>query len=535
MRRFTIGLVVVAASITLVSTAAGDHFATLDRAPDHGGWYNHQVGITAPSGFTCSPNSYNGPDSADPTFETVCTEDANPVNQVNDSFDFQYDATPPDITFKDASPAPNGAGWNNTNVTLTWDCSNGGPSGLDSQTVSDTVNSEGPNESGSAHCTDGAGNESTTDTHGGLKIDKTNPTASIDVSHPPDGDNGWYRTPVDLEVSGSDPGGSGIASCQADVQNYSTDTDSNGTTFSKTCTDVAGNESAAATRTIKYDATPPGVQVEPLSPPTPTNLGSVSFTLTSTEGGPDFECRLDPAPFDDAAPPFDGCASPKSYTGLTDGRYRFQAHAIDDAGNVGNTITTAAWTVDTSPGNLVPNVRALAGDSRVVLTWGYPRGISRVVISRSPGDIHRFFRKPKKRWIDRSADNWQRYRYVLRSIDKAGNLSKAVVVHVRPTDPLLSPRDGVRIRRKHPPLFRWVGVANAKRYNLQLWTRNGRRHGTKVISVFPRGTSYQLPRRWRYAGHKRSLVSGKTYDWYVWPWLGSRYGHLIGQSFFRVR
>jgi hypothetical protein len=157
------------------------------------------------------------------------------------------------------------------------------------------------------------------------------------------------------------------------------------------------------------------------------------------------------------------------------------------------------------------------------------------VVIRRGGNILKVRRREwPTRFRDTTAQNWKCYTYDLRSRDSAGNESQAVTVRACPRDPLIAPRDGALVRRTRPPLFRWVGVKGAEQYNLQLWKRGRGNNRTKVLSVFPRRPQFDLPRTWRYHGRK-SLVRGATYDWYVYPWFGSRYGALVGQNWFRVR
>lgn len=62
--------------------------------------------------------------------------------------------------------------------------------------------------------------------------------------------------------------------------------------------------------------------------------------FTSNEAGSTFECKLDEKSFD-------GCASPKSYRKLADGKHEVHVRAIDPAGNVDPTPTEAVFRVDT--------------------------------------------------------------------------------------------------------------------------------------------------------------------------------------------
>jgi hypothetical protein len=81
--------------------------------------------------------------------------------------------------------------------------------------------------------------------------------------------------------------------------------------------------------------------------------------------------------------------------------------------------------------------------------------------------------------------------------------------------------------------LRWNADKSATYYNLQLY-----RGKKKVLSAWPVGTSFRLPRTWTYSSHRYKLTHGK-YKWFVWPGRGARaraqYGPLLGSSTFIVR
>lgn len=89
------------------------------------------------------------------------------------------DRTAPTITGA-ASPPPNAAGWNNTNVTVTYTC-NDGLSGIASCTSPVTLSSDGSGQSSSGTAVDAAGNSAGA-TVSGIKIDKTPPSAAGSVA-----------------------------------------------------------------------------------------------------------------------------------------------------------------------------------------------------------------------------------------------------------------------------------------------------------------------------------------------------------------
>jgi hypothetical protein len=76
-------------------------------------------------------------------------------------------------------------------------------------------------------------------------------------------------------------------------------------------------------------------------------------------------------------------------------------------------------------------------------------------------------------------------------------------------------------------------VSKATFYNVQLY------YGAqKVLSAWPNSAKLKLSRNWGFEGRRVRLKKG-SYRWYVWPGFGprskARYGHLLGQSGFRVR
>jgi large repetitive protein len=78
----------------------------------------------------------------------------------------------------------------------------------------------------------------------------------------------------------------------------------------------------------------------------PALLGKVTtatFGFTSDEIGATFRCKLDEGAFGE-------CASPKTYTSLTDRTHTFAVEATDRAGNVGSS-ATFTWTVDSEAPN----------------------------------------------------------------------------------------------------------------------------------------------------------------------------------------
>ncbi len=162
------------------------------------------------------------------------------------------DTTAPTITFDSRTPA-NANGWNNGDVTVTWTCSDVGGSGVIAATVSETVSTEGENQSATGTCEDFAGNTAS-DTQTGINIDLTDPTVSFDHVDPAANGNGWNNTDVTVTWTCSDSGGSGPV--DATVSETVT-TEGENQSATGTCEDLAGNTASVTETGINIDLTDP--------------------------------------------------------------------------------------------------------------------------------------------------------------------------------------------------------------------------------------------------------------------------------------
>ncbi len=158
------------------------------------------------------------------------------------------DLTPPGISGA-AAPAPNAAGWNNTNVVVTFTCTDA-LSGVASCTDPATLGIEGVVLSAGGTAVDNAGNTAAT-TVSGIKLDKTKPVVTVTGVA-----EGAVYTFGAVPVAGCDTSDalSGVAT-PATIQ--VTGGTSNGVgTFTATCggaLDVAGNaDSKSATYRVQY-------------------------------------------------------------------------------------------------------------------------------------------------------------------------------------------------------------------------------------------------------------------------------------------
>jgi RHS repeat-associated protein len=249
--------------------------------PNAGGWNNTNVTVS----FTCS-DATSGLATCPPP-QAVTAEGANQVIQgtavdnagttATATITLNIDKTPPTITAS-AVPAPNAAGWNNTNVTVTFVCQDS-LSGVVNCPPPASFTGEGANQTVSGTAVDAAGNTATAMLT--LNIDKSAPT--ITVTSPLNGST--VSTPL-VNITGTvtdSLSGVGNVMCGS-VQAVVT-----GSTF--TCavtlvagtnaiptqaTDVAGNQS-----TINLSLTLSSFQVSDFNP----KSGTVGTLITVTGNG----------------------------------------------------------------------------------------------------------------------------------------------------------------------------------------------------------------------------------------------------------
>ncbi len=100
----------------------------------------------------------------------------------------------------------------------------------------------------------------------------------------------------------------------------------------------AGADETGATAPTTPDTVAPDTQIV-AGPSGTTTSNSASFSFSS-EPAATFDCRLDTGAWA-------GCATPRSYSALADGKHTFQVRAEDSAGNIDTTPASRSWTVDT--------------------------------------------------------------------------------------------------------------------------------------------------------------------------------------------
>ena len=230
----------------------------------------------------------------------------------------------------------------------------------------------------------------------------------------------------------------------------------------------------------------------------------------------------------------------------------------DRAGNA--TQRSFALKFDGNPPG-VSNLKLMAGDRRLDLSWATTADVASVEVARTPGvgtaAPSVVFGGPGTSFRDERVENGVRYTYEVTVRDLAGNRASTqvtgtpvapppptpVATPTSPTPPasgqsprsrrLLAPLPGATIDMAHPPMFRWVAVKRARYYNFQLYL-----NGRKRLTAWTARPQFQLRRTWTFAGKRQRLLPGH-YRWIVWPGFGPRsradYGKPIGRSDFVVK
>jgi hypothetical protein len=196
-----------------------------------------------------------------------------------------------------------------------------------------------------------------------VTIDNTAPTVTItgpsDQSLKPSAPLNWKlepsdkTSPVDLvqcAVALSTVTNPTFTPCTGGTTGHSASGLADGSyTLSVLVRDAAGN-SSTTTRSFKIDGTEPETTIASgLANGGATTAASLTWTLTASETGVTFACRVYPAaltPGDFAA-----CSGGATHTasGFAPGTYTFETRATDAAGNVESTTVKRTFRVDTPP------------------------------------------------------------------------------------------------------------------------------------------------------------------------------------------
>jgi hypothetical protein len=344
--------------------------------PNANGWNNTNVAVTfsgtdATSGIaTCSSATVVTTDGQGQTSGSgTCTDNAGNVSAATSASGINIDRTPPVVTGT-AAPAPNGGGWNNTAVTVSFT----GADGLSGVAAGGcaaplTLSANGSGQSAAGTCADRAGNVGSA-TVTPINIDTSAPSVTATATPAPNA-NGWNAADVTVTFAGTDSlSGSGVASCSP-AQTLTSQ--GAGQLATGSCQDVAGN-SASASATANIDKTPPLAAVA-------VPAANASYSSGATVNAA-YSCS-------DAPSGVVTCAGtvanglPIDTTGT--GVKSFTLNAVDRAGNAATTTVTysvtgspAQWSV--SPASLAFGPQGLSATSPgMTVTVSNPTGNAIVV------------------------------------------------------------------------------------------------------------------------------------------------------------
>jgi hypothetical protein len=331
LRSEPISVTVVVLSDTIPPNVTG----APDRSPTNG-WFNGPVTIT----WTATDPSPSSGTPTTPSPTTISAEGANQVvtsglscdpggNCASGHYTVSIDRTAPVITTT-MSPIANGDGWNNTDVTVTFTCTDA-LSGIATCPVPVVVNADGAARTVTGTALDKAGNTASTTVV--VNLDKIPPGILATVSPTVNGD-GWNNTDVTVTFTCTDAL-SGIATCPVPVV---VNADGAARTVTGTALDKAGN-TASTTVVVNLDKTAP-VLGAPVWSANPKAVGSSTVltvpTIDAVSGvvGGEYFLDTDPGIGNGIAMTYGGGNLTATIgIGLAVGVYRVGIRGKDAAGN----------------------------------------------------------------------------------------------------------------------------------------------------------------------------------------------------------
>jgi hypothetical protein len=238
------------------------------------------------------------------------------------------------------TPAANAAGWNNSDVTVTFQ----GAGGVPPLQIPppQVVSTDGPNQSITGSITDAAGQSVTTSVQ--VSLDKTPPTIAASVSPQPNA-NSWITNVVPIVTFTCADTTSGIANCPAPQV---ITTDGAGQTISGAATDVAGNVSSTSL-VLNVEFAAPTIHASSSPPPNAQGWNNSDVIVS-------FEC---------AGGVSGGlqCPSPKTIT--TEGGGQVISGTVTD--NAGN---TAADLIKVNLDKTPPTLKIVSPSSGTTVSFG---------------------------------------------------------------------------------------------------------------------------------------------------------------------
>jgi hypothetical protein len=119
---------------------------------------------------------------------------------------------------------------------------------------------------------------------------------------------------------------------------------------------------------------------------------------------------------------------------------------------------------------------------------------------------------------DRDVKAGRTYRYIVSTLDRAGNRSKRISATASTVLMPLAPRDGAMVRR--PPTLVWRPPSAGTTTSSSFSTLRRFEPGRPALV-------FSCTKAWRFSGRNYKLRPG-TYSWFVWSGLGPRSGTEYG-------
>jgi hypothetical protein len=232
------------------------------------------------SGTASCPSAINVTTlGANQSFSGSATDRAG--NSASTSISFSVEQAPLAVTATPAPPA-NANGWNNTSVTISYQCSGGVPPVQ--CPAAKTISVEGANQVINATATDAANQTASASTT--LSIDQTAPSITATVAPLPSA-GGIVTAPATITFTCSDAL-SGVAGCPAPI---TVSTAGAGQTFNGAATDKAGN-TASTTVTLNVQLSPLAIAASAAPAPNAAgwNNSDVTVLFLCSGGVPPLQC-----------------------------------------------------------------------------------------------------------------------------------------------------------------------------------------------------------------------------------------------------
>jgi uncharacterized protein YjbJ (UPF0337 family) len=194
----------------------------------------------------------------------------------------QVDGIKPTITGT-STPAPNPAGWNNSDVTVAFSCADA-ESGIASCVGGTTLTTDKANQTVTGTATDHGGNSDTA-TVGPINLDKTAPVVTGAATTQPN-TQGWYNGDVAVHWSATDPT-SGVDQSTLPADTVVTGEGGDLTAGPVTAQDVAGNLGSGSVDHLKIDRTAPMITGQATAPANTAGWyrGDVTIAWSCSDSG----------------------------------------------------------------------------------------------------------------------------------------------------------------------------------------------------------------------------------------------------------